>query len=129
MEIVGKIILALPEVSGTSKAGNPWKKREYVLETLDTYPRKVMFNFFNAKADQYALTPGQTIRLTFDLESREFNNRWYTDVRGIDAMPVETNTPPVSNVSADPFQPVAQAATNIPPAPAMEGNAEEDLPF
>lgn len=35
MEVTGKIIVALPEVSGTSKAGNQWKKREYVLETLE----------------------------------------------------------------------------------------------
>ena len=45
MEIKGKIILALPEISGTSKAsGNPWKKREYVLETQETYPKKVHFD-------------------------------------------------------------------------------------
>ena len=46
MEITGKIIIALPEMSGTSKAGNAWKKREYVLETQETYPKKVFFNFF-----------------------------------------------------------------------------------
>ena len=43
MEITGKIIIALPEMSGTSKAGNAWKKREYVLETQETYPKKVFF--------------------------------------------------------------------------------------
>ena len=41
MEVTGKIILALPEMSGTSRAGNAWKKREYVLETQETYPRKI----------------------------------------------------------------------------------------
>lgn len=45
MEIKGKIILALPEVTGTSKAGNPWKKKEYVLETQESFPRKVHFDF------------------------------------------------------------------------------------
>ena len=43
MEISGKIIAALPEQGGTSRTGNPWKKREYVLETQETYPRKVAF--------------------------------------------------------------------------------------
>ena len=43
MEIEGKIILALPEQSGVSKAGNNWKKREYVLETMETYPKKSAF--------------------------------------------------------------------------------------
>ena len=45
MEITGKIILALPEMTGVSKSGNNWKKREYVLETMETYPRKVHFDF------------------------------------------------------------------------------------
>ena len=40
MEIKGKIILDLGAVSGTSKAGNNWKKHEYVLETQETYPRR-----------------------------------------------------------------------------------------
>ena len=40
MEITGKIIQVLPEVGGISKAGNEWKKQEYVLETHDQYPKK-----------------------------------------------------------------------------------------
>ena len=55
MEIIGKIIVALPEVSGTSSRGNAWKKREYVLETSETYPKKVHFDFFGERADQYPL--------------------------------------------------------------------------
>ena len=46
MEITGKIIVAMPEVGGTSAKGNAWKKREYVLETQETYPKKVHFDFF-----------------------------------------------------------------------------------
>ncbi len=53
MEIEGKIIVALPEITGVAKAtGNPWKKREYVLETQETYPKKVHFDFFGERADQ-----------------------------------------------------------------------------
>ena len=52
MEVTGKIIVALPEVSGTSKAGKKKKKREYVLETQETYPRKIHFDFFGERADQ-----------------------------------------------------------------------------
>ena len=58
MEIKGKIILALPETSGVSKNGNNWKKREYVLETQETYPKKVHFDFFGDRADQYPLNVG-----------------------------------------------------------------------
>ena len=80
MEIEGRIIQFLGEQSGTSKAGNPWKKKEWVLETFGQYPRKVKFHIFGDRADQINLEPGRDYVLSFDLESREFNGRWYTDV-------------------------------------------------
>jgi len=113
MEIIGKVIFALPEVSGTSKAGNPWKKREYVLETMETYPKKVHFDFFGDRADQYPLAVGQEIRLTFDIESREFNNRWYTSIRGLKADPL--------NPSTAGQQPMQQSGIPMPPAAAPGG--------
>ena len=91
MEITGKIIVALPEQSGVSKAGNSWKKKEYVLETQETYPKKVHFDLFGDKADKYPLTVGQTIRLSFDIESREYNGRWFTSIRGWQAEPVDAS--------------------------------------
>ncbi|MDE5735229.1 MAG: DUF3127 domain-containing protein, partial [Duncaniella sp.] len=89
MEIIGKIIAALPEVGGTSKAGNPWKKREYVLETQETYPKKVFFDFFGERAEQYPLQVGQVIKLSFDIDSREYNGRWYVSIRGWKAEPAD----------------------------------------
>ena len=82
MEVTGKVIIALPEVAGVSKSGNNWKKREYVLETLESFPKKIHFDFFGERADQYPLNPGDVIRLSFDIESREYNGRWYTSIRG-----------------------------------------------
>ncbi|MDE7376553.1 MAG: DUF3127 domain-containing protein, partial [Muribaculaceae bacterium] len=93
MEITGKIIIALPEMTGTSKAGNAWKKREYVLETQETYPKKVHFDFFGDRADQFPLTVGQEIKLSFDIESREYNGRWYTSIRGWKSEPVNAAAP------------------------------------
>ena len=81
MEIKGRIIHVLPLQEGVSKAGNPWKKQEYVLETEEQYPRKVCFNLFGDKVDQYPAAIGEDVVVSFDLESREFNGRWYTDVR------------------------------------------------
>lgn len=89
MEIVGKVILALPEQSGVSAKGNSWKKREYVLETFDSFPRKIHFDFFGDKADQYPLNPGDSIRLSFDIESREYNGRWFTSIRGWKSEPAD----------------------------------------
>ncbi len=81
LKIQGRIIAVLPEVGGVSKAGNTWKKQEYVLETFDQYPRKICFNAFGAKVDEFAIQEGETLTVSVDIESREFNGRWYTDIR------------------------------------------------
>ncbi|MDE5883437.1 MAG: DUF3127 domain-containing protein [Muribaculaceae bacterium] len=88
MEIEGKIIQELPMQSGVSKAGNPWKKREWVLETFGSYPRKVKFHVFGDRSDTMNIEVGNSYTLSFDLESREFNGRWYTDVSVYQARPM-----------------------------------------
>ena len=80
MEIEGKIILDLGLQSGVSKAGNQWKKKEYVLETFGQYPRKVKFTVFGDRVDTIDIQVGNSYSLSVDVESREFNERWYTDV-------------------------------------------------
>lgn len=122
MEIKGKIIVALPEISGESKtSGNPWKKREYVLETHDTYPRKVHFDLFGERADKYPLNVGDEITLSFDIESREYNNRWYTSIRG---WKVDKETP---GAQAGPAMPTALDTPPQVDFPPVGSN--EDLPF
>lgn len=82
MDIVGKIIQVLPEQSGTSKTGNPWKVQSYVLETQEQYPRKVCFEIFGE--DRIKNNPckiDDVVTVSFDIESREFNGRWYTSIR------------------------------------------------
>ena len=121
MEVTGKIIVALPEVSGTAKAsGKQWKKRSYVLETLDNYPTKIAFEFFGERADQYPLNVGDTITLSFDIESREYNGRWYTGIRGWKAEKEGAAT--------------TSPATGVPvPPPAVDPfttpAGEDDIPF
>ncbi|MDE7096060.1 MAG: DUF3127 domain-containing protein, partial [Muribaculaceae bacterium] len=87
MEIEGKIILDLGMQSGMSKAGREWKKKEWVLETFGQYPRKVKFHVFGDKADTMGIEVGNSYILSVDLESREFNDRWYTDVSCYAARP------------------------------------------
>lgn len=83
MEIQGKIIEVLPLQSGVGKAsGKEWKKQEYILETLDAqYPKKICFNLWGDNVDRVGLQVGEDVTVQIDLESREFNGRWYTDVR------------------------------------------------
>ncbi len=125
MEITGKIIVALPEMSGTSKAGNVWKKREYVLETQETYPRKVHFDFFGERADQYPLNVGDVIKLSFDIESREYNGRWFTSIRGWKSEPAGAAAPAPAPAAAGQAFPEPPAAFPAAPAPS----ATDDLPF
>ena len=82
MELVGRIVQILPLRTGTSKAGNPWKVQEYILETLGTqYPRKVCFELFGDNVDKFPMQIGQDVTVSIDIESREFNGRWYTSIR------------------------------------------------
>lgn len=125
MEITGKIIVALPEQSGVSKAGNSWKKKEYVLETQETYPKKVHFDLFGDKADKYPLSVGQTVKLKFDIESREYNGRWFTSIRGWEAEPIDD-----AMAAAPVYTSAAPAGAPVPPPPAMQpSDPTEDLPF
>ena len=82
MDIKGKIIQVFDKVTGTSKTGNTWSKQEFLIEYGNQqYPKKFIFHLWGEKIDQFALKTGDEVQLSVDLESREFNGRWYTDVR------------------------------------------------
>ena len=130
MEVVGKIILKLPLQSGVSQAGNNWKKQEYVLETEDSYPKKVHFDFFGDKADQFPLHVGDRIRLSFDIESREYNGRWYTSIRGWKAEAAAAAAAAEGPQQGPAVAPNAPAGAPVPPPPAFNTpEASDDLPF
>lgn len=80
LTISGRIALILPLQTGTSKAGNPWKKQSYVIETGGQYPKKVCFSLFGDKVDQFPIQVGQDVTVSTDIDSREFNGRWYTEI-------------------------------------------------
>ena len=80
MDISGKIIAVLPLATGQGKNGTR-RSQDYVLETGDQYPKKVCFNLFNDKIDQFPLAIDDQVNVSFDVESREYNGRWYTTVR------------------------------------------------
>ena len=140
----------LPQASGTSKAGNNWRKQEYILETFDQYPRKVLFSFFNNAIDQYPLQPGEDVIVSFDLESRSFIGRdgverWSTDVRawkavradqvvaegGFQQAPAPQQFQQYQQPVAAPFQAPAPAVPQYPTseAPQAPQGGTDDLPF
>ena len=112
MEISGKIIELLEVKSGQSANGE-WRKQEYILETETQYPKKVCFMAWGDKIDQFNLQQGEAVEVSIDLESREYNGRWYTDVKawkvsrnGSDADnsqsfgSQDSNTPPIADITA-----------------------------
>lgn len=115
MEIVGKIISVLPEQSGIAKNGNPWKVQAYVLETTEQYPRKVHFEVFGEdRIKQNPCAIDQLVTVSFDIESREFNGRWYTSIRAWRIVQGDTTQP------AQPAQVAPAPAPATPQQPAME---------
>ena len=140
MEIVGKIIQVLPIQEGVGRNGNPWKVQPYVLETLDQYPRKVHFEVFGE--DRIRMNPcaiDQLVTVSFDIESREFNGRWYTSIRAYRIVQGDVTqgaaapaAPAVAPVAAAPAQPAAapaEAPVNVDPFDASAGDGTSDLPF
>jgi len=80
MDISGKIIQFLPVQSGQGKNGT-WKKQEFILETGDNYPKKICIAVWGDKIDMGSFKTGDLVDVSFDVESREYNGRWYTDVK------------------------------------------------
>ena len=86
MEIQLFVKCILPVVSGVSKSGKEWKKQEYVGETIEQYPRKVVFSMFGDTIDNNPIEIAKKYVVSFDLESRNWNDRngnerWSTEVR------------------------------------------------
>ena len=81
LTISGRIVSVLPLQQGTSKAGNPWQKQEYILDTGGQYPKKVCFSLFGDSITKFPLQVGQDVAVSIDIESREYNGKYYTEVR------------------------------------------------
>jgi len=81
MEVEGKIIILYGVEMGTSKAGNQWKKQEFVIETEEQYPRKIAISVFGSKVDDLSYySVGKYIKCKVQIESKEWQGRWYTSV-------------------------------------------------
>ena len=80
MQLSAKLIQLLPLQSGAGKNGQ-WKKQDIIVETDGQYPKKICISIWGDKIDEKQLQPGNMLKLDFDIESREFNGKWYTDAK------------------------------------------------
>lgn len=122
MELSGKIIAVLPLQSGTGKTGNEWKKQDYVVETHDQYPRRMCFNLWGDRIDQFAIQLGEEVTVSFDIDCREYNGRWYNDIRAWKIDRVQA--PSMDDAQMPPLP------ADMPPAPSFTPtDSKDDLPF
>lgn len=129
-----------PMVHGVSKTtGNAWQKCGFAIETSGTYPRKVYFTLFGDKTSQCP-SMGQDVTVDFDAESRQWGERWYTDlsawrVEQPQQQPSPSNQAPVHTVTQAQPEPMPRQATmadvfGAPPAQTAQSPAHaDDLPF
>jgi hypothetical protein len=126
MELKAKLTQLLPPQTGEGRNG-PWKKQEIIVETDGQYPRKVCFSIWGDKVNPSILVVGNTLNISFEAESREFNGRWYTDLRAWKVDLVDEGAPSSSSPSATTTpQPQDEAA---PQAFASNEEGKDDLPF
>lgn len=118
MELQGKTVAVLDLVSGTSKSGKAYQKREFVIETAGQYPKKVCMQLFGDKVNECP-NVGEEVKVSFDAESREWNGKWFTQ---LNAWKVERQGMQAAQ------QPVYQAAQPQAPATTAAPQAD-DLPF
>ena len=134
MELTGRIIAVMEPRSGVSaRTGNSWMTQEYVLEVPGQYPKRCVFNLFGEdRIKQFNIQNGEDLTIQFDIDAREYQGRWFNDIRAYNV--IRGQVAPAPNPTASPFPPTQgqpdAAASPFPSAPEAptEGSAD-DLPF
>ena len=123
MEFEGKVIEILPPVSGQSARGT-WERQTVVFEQPNKqYGKEIAVTFMNKGQEVATLRVGEMYTVSFDIESRNYQGRWYTDVRAWRVQPLQPAAqPPVQDMP--PFMEEPQYAS-----PASSAAEVDDLPF
>lgn len=132
MELTGRIIAVMEPRGGVSaRTGNQWMTQEYVLEVPGQYPKRCLFNVFGEdRIKQFNIQQGEDLTIQFDIDAREYNGRWFNDIRAYNVVRGQVQQPSAPMGGQAPFPPSGGATAPFPPAqePASEGSAD-DLPF
>lgn len=129
MELQGKVIAVLPARSGVSARGE-WKSQSFVIETHDSFPRKMVFDVFGEeRLTRFNIQLGQEVNVSFDIDAHEYNGRWFNNIRAFDVRLVDPNTVSATPAAqAAPAAPQQPANAPFPPQPE-QSNSDDDLPF
>ena len=131
LEFEGNLVKVLSEVTGQGKNG-AWVKQDFVLETEDQYPKKACFTAWGDKAaDLKTFSLGEKLRVTFSVESREYNERWYTDLRAFRIDQVTGGSSAMSSSVPSQNQGSSAPRQAAPPVADLPSFSEDDqdLPF
>jgi len=126
MDIKGRVIQLLALQTGEGKNGT-WKKQDFVIETDGQYPKKVCISAWGDKINEGALQVGNEVNISFDVESREYNGRWYTDLKAwkIDTLGATGSEPSSYSASAPSSRPAS--VTELPSS--LQAGEDDNLPF
>jgi hypothetical protein len=118
LSVKGRVNQILKSETGVSKAGKEWNKQEFVIETDEQFPRKVCFTLFGDKTSLInGLSAGEEVEVAFNLESREYNGKWFHNINAWKIDKVQANPMPDSlpEYSMDDIPPEAdQDAGDLP---------------
>ena len=133
MEFEGVVVQLLPVVKGTGARGE-WVKQEVIFEQAGEFGRKICVSFWGDKAmDAASLKPGDSVKVSVNIESREYNGRWYTEVRAwkFNAGGQGAASPRFEEPYGASGFPSNTASANTPPLSDEEPLKEDfdDLPF
>lgn len=127
MELAGKVIAILDVRTGQSKTtGNSWMVQSYVIETHDQYPKKMVFEVFGEdKIKQFNIQAGEEINVSFDIDARQWQDKWFNSIRAwkVERVNAESPVPPV-DTPFPPMNPVVGEPVNF-----TDSDKTDDLPF
>ena len=135
--IQGRVTNVFQETGGkNASTGREWKRQDFVIETVETYPKKIYFSVWGDKTNKSALVEGKEVTVSVDLESRQGSNGgWFSSVQAFRVTEgIVQTTPPTSSaygVASDNVATGAPAAAPDPITPdQLKTNDEsEELPF
>ena len=130
LSIIGELVKILPEQSGESARGT-WKKCNFIIKTREKYSKSICIVAWGDKInDLNVFKPGDIVNVHFNLESREYNERWYTDVKmwKIDSGSIaEDQIQPQDQTQNQQNQAILHPADSNLQAPPEDNS--DDLPF
>ncbi len=130
LELEGRIARKLNVQTGTSARG-AWSKQEFIFEYQEgSFPTQICMNVWGEDKvrDLEKYQVGDKVKVSVNLSSREYNGRWYTDVRAWRIEPAGAAAPAQAPYSPSPAAAPVQSAP-LPSIDDMSSPLEDDLPF